>query len=126
MKKITILLVEDDAYLSEIYTRHFSRHKWQTKIVKNFSEADKKIKRSLPEVVVADIALEEKVGLNWLKNFRQTEATSKIPVIVMTGLSDRASIKEALQAGVNGYFLKSQTTPHELAEKISILIKPIS
>lgn len=122
-KKLLILLVEEDSYLSEIYARHFTEHKYQTKVVKNFSEADKKIKRSLPNLVIVDIALEENLGLNWLKTLRAEEATKNIPIVVLTGLGDRQSIQEALLAGANHYFLKSQITPHELAEKVDELLK---
>jgi len=123
MKKRSILLIEDDSYLSEIYTRHFSEHKFQTKVVKSFFEADKKNKRSLPDLIVVDVALEEKAGLQWLKVIRGDEATKAIPVVVMTGLGDRESIQAALLAGADRYFLKNQITPHELAEKISELMQ---
>jgi DNA-binding response OmpR family regulator len=121
-KKPVALFIEDDSYLSEIYTQHFAGHKIQTKAVKNFVEADKKIKRGLPEVVVVDIALEEKSGLSWIRNFKNNGNTKNIPVVVMTGLGDRQSIQEAIEAGACRYFLKSQITPCELAKKISELI----
>lgn len=124
-KKFQLLLVEGDAYLADVYVRHFSEHKFQTKIVKNFSEADKKIKKNLPDIIVVDIALEEGAGLNWLKALRAQEATKSLPIIVMTGLADRDSIKEALQAGANHYFLKSQIAPHELAGKVEELVRDI-
>ncbi|KKT71905.1 MAG: Two-component system sensor histidine kinase/response regulator, hybrid [Candidatus Uhrbacteria bacterium GW2011_GWE2_45_35] len=107
--------------MAEIYARHFALHKYQTKIVKNFAEANKKISRALPDLVVVDIALEESSGLKWLKVLRHEVTTSKILIVVLTGVSDRESIHEALESGADKYFLKSQITPHALAGQIDQL-----
>jgi len=125
-RKLVILMVEDDKFFAEICERHFTIHKFQTKIAKNFIEADKKIKRAAPDIIIVDIALEEQFGLKWIKNLRGEEITAKIPVVVLTGLGDRENIQQALEIGANKYFLKSQITPHELAEQVSLLIKSSS
>lgn len=121
-RKPVILMVEDDAYFAEICARHFTVHKFQTKIVKNFSEADKKIKRILPDIIVADIALEEKNGFAWIQGLRSSAVAEKLPIVVLTGLGGREDILRALANGANKYFLKSQITPHELAEQIKKII----
>jgi len=120
-RKPVVLMVEEDAFFADICARHFVGHKFQTKTVKNFSEADKKIKVAVPDIIIVDIALEEKAGLDWIKTLRTGEITIKIPIVVLTGLGDREEIKKALELGVNKYFLKSQITPHELAEQITKL-----
>ncbi|MFH1089150.1 MAG: response regulator [Candidatus Uhrbacteria bacterium] len=122
-RKLVILMVEDDKFFAEICERHFAIHKYQTKVAKNFIEADKKIKRAGPDIIIVDIALEEQSGLKWIKNLRAEELTAKIPIVVLTGLGDRDSIQQALETGANKYFLKSQITPHELAEQVSEMSK---
>lgn len=121
-RKLTILMVEEDDFFAQICARHFALHKGVTKVVKSFSEADKKLKRFFPDIIIIDVALEEKVGFKWIKDLRQQEAVKTVPIVVLTGLGDRDSIREALLSGANKYFLKSQITPHELAEQISKLI----
>jgi DNA-binding response OmpR family regulator len=121
-RKLMILMVEDDAFFADICARHFSLHKFQTKVVKNFSEAEKKIKRTLPDIIIADIALEEQKGFDWINNWRSEEVTAKLPIVVLTGLGGREDVLRALAVGVNKYFLKSQITPHELAEQIKKII----
>lgn len=122
-KKSQLLLAEDDVYLADIYARHFSEQRCQIKVAKNFSEANKKIKKNLPDLIVVDIALEQKTGLAWIKELKSVPETKNIPIVVITSLGDRESIKAAGQAGVSHYFLKSQTVPRELAEKISELLR---
>jgi len=121
-RKLTILMVEEDDFFAQICARHFALHKGATKVVKNFSEAEKKIKRAFPDIIIVDVALEEKAGLKWIKDLRQQAAAKTVPIVVLTGLGDRESIREALLSGADKYFLKSQITPHELAEQISKLI----
>lgn len=115
-------MIEDDAFFADICARHFTVHKFQTKAVKNFSEADKKIKLAVPDIIIVDIALEEQSGLRWIKGLRSVESLVNIPIIVLTGLSDRKQITEALENGASKYFLKSQITPHQLAEQINLLL----
>ena len=117
-------MIEDDSHLAEIYARHFALHKCLTKAVRNFSEADKKIKRAKPDLIIVDIALEEKAGLAWLRTLRTVETTAEIPIVVLTGLGGREEIVEALKNGANKYFLKSQITPHELAGQIKLILSP--
>jgi len=109
--------------LAEIYTRHFSVQKCQSKVVKNFSEADKKITKLFPDLVLVDIALEEHRGLQWIKSLKNEELTRNIPVAVLTGIGDRESIIAALQSGAEKYFLKSQITPRELAVQLNEFLK---
>lgn len=125
-RKPVVLMVEDDAFFAEICARHFALHKFQTKVVKSFSEADKKNKQALPDIIIVDIALEEKAGFNWIKNLHADELTARVPIVVLTGLGDREEIIRAIEIGVNKYFLKSQITPHELAGQIKILLTTIA
>jgi len=124
-RKPAVLMVEDDTFFAEICTRHFTLHKFQTKAVKNFFEAEKKIKRAVPDIIIVDVALEEKAGFDWIKNLRADELTSKVPIVVLTGLGDREEITRAIEIGANKYFLKSQITPHDLAGQIKNLLTPL-
>lgn len=121
-RKLTILMIEEDNFFADICARHFGLHRSTTKVVKNFSEAEKKLKRARPDIIVVDIALEEKTGLKWIKSLRESENFRTVPIVVLTGLGDRESVREALFSGANKYFIKSQITPHELAEQIGKLI----
>lgn len=121
-RKPLVLIIEDDSHLADIYSRHFFNHKYQVKTARRFEDAEKRIKKAIPDIIVVDIALEEKAGIAWIKSRRETEVTAKLPIIVLTGLGGREEIKEALAAGATKYFLKSQITPHELAEQISPLL----
>lgn len=125
-RKLTILMVEEDDFFAQICARHFALHKWITKVVKNFSEADKKLKRFSPDIIIVDIALEEKAGLKWIKNLRQQEIFKIVSIVVLSGLGDRESIIEAILSGANKYFLKSQITPHEFAEQIKTILTPLN
>jgi DNA-binding response OmpR family regulator len=120
-RRPVILMIEPDLFFAEICLRHFTHHKFQTKVVKNFIEAGKKIKRALPDVIIVDVALEEKAGFDWIKAARAVPATAKLPIVVLTGLGGREEILRALAVGASKYFLKSQITPHELAEQINKL-----
>jgi len=124
--KPVVLMVEDDTFFAEICTRHFTSHKFQTKAVKNFSEAEKKIKLAVPDIIIVDVALEEKAGFNWIKNLRADELTKKVPIVILTGLGDREEIIYAIESGANKYFLKSQITPHELAGQIKTLLTTLN
>jgi signal transduction histidine kinase/CheY-like chemotaxis protein len=57
-----------------------------------------------PDVVLLDLTLPDAFGLDGLR--RLTDAAPELPVVVLTGSSDRALGAAALQAGAQDYLLK--------------------
>jgi DNA-binding response OmpR family regulator len=80
-----VLLVEDDEKLTEVLKQLLESENYRVKIARTIGEADRKIKRSLPKVVILDVHLPDGNGLDWMKRLRESKTAENVPVVVLTG-----------------------------------------
>ena len=75
-----------------------------------------------PNLILLDLMMPEMDGFEVLGTLRQNEDTMDIPVIVLTGVGDKAKIQEALNKGVEYYIVKPFEY-HDLISKVSMAIE---
>jgi CheY-like chemotaxis protein len=114
-----VLLVEDDPTDIFLMERSFAKAgiTHELCVARNGAEAiqfltqadtfDLAGDKSLPCLVVLDLKLPLKTGLEVLHWMTQQAVIKRIPVIVFTSSLDRGDIKGAYDSGANGYFLKT-------------------
>ncbi|MEW6057922.1 MAG: response regulator [Bdellovibrionota bacterium] len=59
-----------------------------------------------PHLIITDLTMPEKDGFDFLKEKRKNELLKNIPVIVLSGRNDKASVTEAVALGASDYVLK--------------------
>src|ERR1700694_1642231 len=105
-----ILVAEDDAILADavLYTLRQSGHAvdW----VKNGVEADCALAAHAFDLLILDLGLPRKSGLDVLKRLRGRD--SRLPVLILTGLDAVSDRVRGLDAGADDYLAK----PFDLAE----------
>jgi len=105
-----ILVAEDDAVLAD-GVMHTLRHcGFAVDWVKNGAEADSALATDRFDLLILDLGLPKKSGLEVLKRLRSSD--SRLPVLILTaldGVSDRVRL---LDAGADDYLAK----PFDLAE----------
>jgi CheY-like chemotaxis protein len=72
-------------------------------------EAIESIKKHSPDVVVCDIEMPKLRGFDVLARLREDPATSNIPIIFLTGMTDISYMVEAMQLNVNDFLMKPFT-----------------
>lgn len=122
-EKKTILLVEDDAFISSIYQTKLEQEGFAVIVAENGIEALKVLEKNVPALMLLDIIMPYMDGIEVLKNVKKEEKWKKIPVILLTNLSEKEKIEEALGIGADDYLLKSHFTPSEVIEKVHSLLK---
>jgi DNA-binding response OmpR family regulator len=60
----------------------------------------------VPNLIITDLQMPDKTGFDFLKEKRTITALNSIPVLVLSGLSDRTSVSEAIALGAADYLLK--------------------
>lgn len=63
-------------------------------------------RRTLPDLVVLDLAMPAGGGLSVLRSLRLSSKTNLVPVVVLTGTSDENRPAEATAAGANALVMK--------------------
>ena len=60
----------------------------------------------LPDLILLDVMMPGMSGFEVLRELKNDESTAAVPVIMLTGVSERAKIKEALTTGTTYYIVK--------------------
>jgi two-component system OmpR family response regulator len=105
-----ILVAEDDAILADGVTRTLRQSGYAVDWVKNGAEADSALDTDDFDLLILDIGLPKKSGLDVLKRLRSRD--SRLPVLILTALDGVNDRVRGLDAGADDYLAK----PFELAE----------
>ena len=115
----TVLLVEDDAVLKEMYLARFASEGFKTIEVGSGEEAKEKIEADKIDLVLLDIMLPGQLsGLDVLSWLRGREETKDLPVLLLSALATDEDKMRGHEMGANGYLSKSELTPEQVVEKI--------
>ena len=105
-----ILVAEDDAILADGVTRTLRQSGYAVDWVENGVEADTALDTDDFDLLILDIGLPKKSGLDVLKRLRARD--SRVPVLILTALDGVNDRVRGLDAGADDYLAK----PFELAE----------
>jgi two-component system, cell cycle sensor histidine kinase and response regulator CckA len=109
-KNIKILLLEDnpgDAYLIEERLEEYSNFSYELKIVETLDEASRVLKKKPFDVIVLDLELPDSHGINTFLSIHNENPL--IPIIILTGLSDKTIEYYAVEKGAQNFLVKGQT-----------------
>lgn len=119
MAKITILQIEDDAFLARIYSQKLEGLGFDVILAGSGEEGLKIVQREKPACVLLDILLPGMDGFEVLEVLKDNPATADIPVVMVTNLGQREDIEKAMRLGAAGYMIKSHIKPQDIATKIN-------
>jgi len=114
-----IVLVEDDAELSEALARALNKQGYRTTVAPTGLDGVKLVVEMSPSVVVLDLGLPDISGFEVLKMLRPV---SSVPVIVASARDADADIIRAFDLGADDYVIKPFSTAH-LAARIRAVVR---
>jgi DNA-binding response OmpR family regulator len=116
----TILLIEDDLFIGEMYSRSLSREGYQVDLIKDGEEGLKAALGKQYDLILLDVMLPEKRGTEILQALRGGE--DKVPnsrIVILTNFEQDEESKMAMQSKADGYLIKADITPRRLLEIIT-------
>lgn len=116
MKKI--LVVDDMAIFREPIAASLRREGYESICASDGRQALNLLCGQRPDLILLDIAMPVMDGLSLLRAIRKQPNLRNIPVIMLTALSERETLTQAIQVGVQGYLLKSQFSLDDLLERV--------
>jgi len=119
----SILLVEDDPFVVDIYTTKLKEAGFQIEVAENGEEALRQLKENKPDLLVLDIVLPNIDGWELLGKIRTELGFEDLKVVVLSNLSQKAEVEKSLKFGVIKYFIKAHYTPSEVVEEIKKILK---
>ena len=88
MAKKKILVIEDEQDTVSYLTTLFQDNGYDALAAKDGREGMQIARQESPDLITLDISMPEKSGIMALRELQEEEATSNIPVIIVTGVSE--------------------------------------
>ncbi len=115
--KKKILLAEDDKFIARAYQDGLTRAGYEVVSAVNGQEAIDKIKSEKPDLVLLDLIMPKKNGFEVLEEIK-ADQTLKMPVIILSNLSQDSDIEKAKELGAVDYIVKSNFSMKEVIKQI--------
>ncbi len=121
--KNSILLVEDDSFISGMYQTKLTSMGYQVEIKEDGGTAWARLQQDpLPDLLLLDIVLPKKDGFEILEGLRADKRTKDLPIILLTNLGQKPDVERGIKLGANDYIIKAHYTPSEVVEKIKAIL----
>jgi putative two-component system response regulator len=117
------ILIVDDNPDNIILTRQLlSSRGYEVVSVVSAEEAQQAIQRQQPDLILLDVILPGKSGYELCRELKQDPFTRLIPIVMITGLTDREDKIRGIEAGADD-FLNKPIFPEELFARVNSLLK---
>lgn len=117
--KKKILLIEDDSFISQMYSMKFRRTEFDFLVAKDGAEGLEMIKNQKPDLILLDIILPEIEGFEILRMIKENPELNAIPVVLLTNLGQQDNIQKGMAMGAKDYIIKAHYTPQEVVDKVT-------
>jgi len=119
-----LLLVDDDAFLRDMYALKFTECGHTVDAVDTGTLALSRLQNSLDfEAVVLDMVMPGMSGVDLIKEIKQRFPTFKAILIVLSNQGQPEDVEEAMEAGAHGYIIKAESVPSEVVRKVEAIVK---
>lgn len=118
-----ILWVEDDMFLGGMLGQRFMDLGGKVFGAKSGTEAVEVAQREMPDIILLDILLPGMNGFDVLKTLKEDEKTKKIPVLVLSNLSQRSDMDKCRELGAENFLVKATVDLNEIAKEVKKILK---
>ena len=116
-----ILAVDDAVIILRRITDALEEY-YDVVTVNSGARALRYLEKEKPDLILLDIRMMPKDGLETLREIRAMEDRADIPVIMLTGVEDKKSVMEGIKLGIRDYILKP-FFPEDLLERIQRVLE---
>jgi len=119
----TILLVEDDPFLIDIYKTKLNESGYTIEVAKDGKEALLKMKELHPDLLILDIVIPNVDGWKVLKLIRKDKELSNAKIIILSNLGQKDEVEKAMKLGAERYLIKAHFTPSEVLQEVKKVLE---
>lgn len=119
-----ILLVDDDAFLRDMYAMKFTESGYEVDAADSPASALRKIEESKKfDVILLDMIMPGMTGVELILKIKELYPDMKAKCIVLSNQGQETDIEEAEQAGAVGYIVKAEMIPSDVVKKVEKIMK---
>jgi len=125
--KFSILFVDDDSFLVDMYSLKFSQAGHRVQAAQSGEEALEKLKVSgfSPDAVVFDLVMPKMDGYELLKQIKEQHLAPGAALVALSNQSERESIAKVEALGATKHIIKANAIPSEVLEMVEEAIKEV-
>ncbi|MBM3210210.1 response regulator [Candidatus Saccharibacteria bacterium] len=119
----TVLVIEDDRFIGEMYVRSLSKSGYEVDWMVDGNDGLVAARNKAYDLIILDIMLPERRG-NEILDALRNDTEDLIPnskVLIMTNFEQDDESRMAMQYRADGYLIKAEITPRKLLEIIAEL-----
>ena len=102
----TVLVVDDDEFQSKIVAHILEAENYNLLFAVNGFEALGLLRRTRPDLILMDVMMPDMDGVEATRRLKAVPQFTGIPVIMLTGKSEKNVVTESLKAGATGFLVK--------------------
>ena len=119
MSNKRILVVEDEAKIARIVKDYLENSGYRVTILSHGNDALPQVQKSMPDLIILDIMLPGKDGMEICREIRKT---SNVPIIMLTAKVEEIDRLIGLEIGADDYICKP-FSPREVVARVKAVLR---
>jgi putative two-component system response regulator len=117
-----ILVVDDNEENASLMAQLLQSRGYQVRVTHSADAAEREIQSQAPDLILLDVIMPGKSGYDLCRELKANAHTRLIPLVMITGLTDREDKIRGIEAGADD-FLNKPIFPEELFARANSLLK---
>ena len=121
-QKQKILAIDDESDMLLLVSSALRAEDYDVITASNGKDGLELANTEKPDAIILDVMMPEMSGFEVLEQLRLNPETQQLPVIMLTGISERSKIQSALDLGT-GYYIIKPFEVSDLVGKVRVVLK---
>jgi len=114
-----VLIIEDDPFIADVYVLKLESEGYDVEAAEDGLKGLEMLKKKKYDIILLDILMPNLDGFKVLERIKLLPDLNKVPVVILTNLSQKKDIKKGLELGAVDYIIKTKFTPTEVVKTIN-------
>jgi DNA-binding response OmpR family regulator len=119
--KLTVLVIDDDPVILELLRVNFEIEGFDVICASDGEEGLRRAQLDRPDVVISDIMMPRRDGLQLLTDLKADPGTEDLPVILLSAKAQKTEVQQGLDMGADDYITKP-FDPLELIDRLNAVM----
>lgn len=119
----SVLCIEDEHFISELYSRALTKAGYTVKVEADGVKALAEAQTNKYDIILLDLMVPNLTGIEILRTLRDPARVPPLrsKIIITTNLEQREDVRADIEKQADGYIVKAEMTPHELADFLNTI-----
>lgn len=121
--KKKVAIIEDDPAIVEMYKVKMVKEGYDVRTAADGNEGIALINEFNPDVVMLDLMMPNKTGIEMLEELRAKPGGNLVKVMILTNVGDDATTSQVYRLAPMDYIVKSEMTPQQVFERVQQVLE---